>query len=100
MGYYVKAHTAEIEEKDLYAWQWTGYYGISALVFAVEHCLAGQKAKTEYVKLPLVEGSVKKQVEEQNIENQRKQFVEMLQNMKANFEATHPEKKHKGATVS
>lgn len=29
---------------------WWGNYGISALVYAIEHCLAGKKAKSEYVK--------------------------------------------------
>lgn len=33
---------------------WWGNYGISALVFAVEHCLAGRSAKTEYVEKPIL----------------------------------------------
>lgn len=34
-------------------WLWWGSYGISALIYAVEHCLAGESAKTEYVKEPI-----------------------------------------------
>lgn len=29
---------------------WWGNYGISALIYAIEHCLAGNKAKSQYVK--------------------------------------------------
>lgn len=32
---------------------WVGNYGISALVYAVEHCLNGKKAKSEYIDKPV-----------------------------------------------
>ena len=32
---------------------WVGNYGISALVYAVEHCLNGSKAKSSYIDKPI-----------------------------------------------
>ena len=61
----------------------------NAVSVAVEHCLAGRKAKSQYLKSPLRE-----QLEEQNEENlseeklqiMREQFVAKLITMKANFD--------------
>lgn len=39
---------------------WWGTYGLSAVSVAVEHCLAGKKAKSEFVKTPLLQTSDKK----------------------------------------
>lgn len=40
---------------------WFGNYGVSAIGVAVEHCLVGHKARSEYVKKPLFSeiGSIK-----------------------------------------
>lgn len=95
MMHYVRAHRADIEEKDMYIWNWTGSYGISALVFAIDHCLNGKKASTEYVKAPVIDGKMKEQIEKNNKERQLQEFVASLETMKANFEAAHPEKKRK-----
>lgn len=35
-------------------WAWWGNYGISALCFAIEHCLNGKKAKSKYVNEPIM----------------------------------------------
>ena len=40
--------------EDEKAWRIWGNYGISALIFAIEHCLSGQKAKSEYIKKPVL----------------------------------------------
>ena len=82
---YVKAHTVEIEERDMHIWEWTGAYGISALVYSLDHMFNGKKAKTEYPKTPIVEGKIKQQIEENNIVRQREEFVRMLETMQRNF---------------
>lgn len=46
---YLKAHKEELKEKDYLAWL-SNQYTLSAVLVAVEHCLAGKKAKSEYVK--------------------------------------------------
>lgn len=87
MTYYIRAHRTEIEERDMYVWEWTGSYGISALMFAIDHNLSGHKAVTEYLDKPVIDGNIRKQIEENNIQRQREQFVAMLETMQANFEA-------------
>lgn len=69
-----------------------GMYVQNAVSVAVEHCLAGRKAKSQYLKAPLRE-----QFEEQNEDNiseeklqrMREQFVAKLITMKTNFELEH-----------
>ena len=48
-----KAHKKKIEEQDVLQHLWWGNYGISALRFAIDHCLNGKKANTEYLKEPI-----------------------------------------------
>ena len=50
-----KGHDLHIREMDDYIHEAVGYYGISALIFAVEHCLAGNKAKTKYQEKTLLD---------------------------------------------
>lgn len=51
---YLKAHKEELKEKDYLAWI-QGQYTLSAVSVAVEHCLAGRKAKSKYIKKPLLQ---------------------------------------------
>lgn len=50
---YLKAHEEELKEKDYLAWI-QGRYTLSAVSVAVEHCLAGRKAKSQYIKEPIL----------------------------------------------
>lgn len=45
--------------RDEEMWMWWGNYGISALMFSVEHCFSGQKAKLEYIKNPVLSEEAK-----------------------------------------
>ena len=49
---YVQAHKMEQKENDSMAWLYCGNYVLSAISVALEHCLAGSKAKSEYIKEP------------------------------------------------
>lgn len=51
---YAKAHKMEQKEADSMAWLLCGNYMLSALTVALEHCLAGSKAKSEYIKEPVL----------------------------------------------
>lgn len=55
LGPYSKAHNMEVIEQDNLMWTWWGNYGLSAVSVAVEHNLAGQKAKSEYIKNPVLQ---------------------------------------------
>lgn len=50
-----KGHDLRIREMDDYVHQAVGYYGLSALMVSIEHCLFGNKAKTEYHKESLLD---------------------------------------------
>lgn len=84
---YLKAHKEELKEKDYLAWL-QGQYTLSAVSVAVEHCLAGRKAKSKYIKKPLLQEleEQNKPMTEEEIQRQRELFVAKLQAMKTNFE--------------
>lgn len=63
---YEKAHQQKLEEKDRLIHLWMGNYGLSALVFAIEHCLHGDKATSTYIKKPLLSNSSKETSDESN----------------------------------
>ena len=67
---------------------WIGTYGVSALLFAIEHCLNGKKAKTKYVDTPLMQKveNQNKPLSEEDLQKQRELFVAKLEVMKSNFE--------------
>lgn len=52
---YAKAHKIEQREADNMAWIQCGNYLLSAFSVALEHCLAGKKAKSEYIKQPVLD---------------------------------------------
>lgn len=50
---YDKAHEIKIKEQDTLMHSWWGTYGLSAVAYAVEHCLAGNKARSKYIERPI-----------------------------------------------
>lgn len=85
------AYKKRLREQDYLQYLWWGKYGVSAVYVAVEHCLAGKKAKSKYVDKPVL-----KEMEEQNkpmseeeLQKQRELFVAKLEVMKTNFELNH-----------
>lgn len=51
---YDRAYAEEIKEKDKLIHMWIGNYGLSALVYAIDHCLQGNKASTKYISSPIL----------------------------------------------
>lgn len=49
----LKGHEEKLKEQDHMAWL-QGQYTLSAVSVAVEHCLAGRKAKSQYIKKPIL----------------------------------------------
>ena len=76
-------------------WLWFGTYGISAFSFAIDHCMNGNKAKTEYMEHPLL--SELKDNDEEEIKKRREAFVLKMQTMKANFDIAHRKKNTDGS---
>lgn len=92
---YLKAHREELKEKDYLAWL-SNQYTLSAVLVAVEHCLAGKKAKSKYIEKPILQEIEKKQIENKNVllteEEKKKQTEKLfmqLRIMGANFKLEH-----------
>lgn len=51
---YDKAFDKKIEMIDSLVWRFCGEYFLSAVSVAVEHCLAGKKAKLKYTEKPIL----------------------------------------------
>lgn len=86
---YVGAYKIKIEMADRLAWQFCGNYVLSAVSVAVEHCLAGTKAKSEFIKEPALKTAqeANKPMSEDDIQKQRDLFIAKLTAMKANFDS-------------
>lgn len=52
---YAKAYKLETTEKDNIIHAVCGSYVLSAVSVAVEHCLAGRKAKSKYIERPILQ---------------------------------------------
>lgn len=50
----LKGHEEKIREQDYLAWLF-GQYTLSAVSVAVEHCLAGRKAKSKYMEKSIMQ---------------------------------------------
>jgi hypothetical protein len=80
----------ELKEMDSYIYSVCGSYVLSALSVAIEHCLVGKKAKSEYI-----DKTIMKKIEEDRPltedekKIQRNAFVTKMMAMKANFDAMH-----------
>lgn len=83
----IKGHREKIKEQDYLAWMFN-QYTLSAVMVAVEHNLAGRKAKSKYIEKPLLQEAEKKNVPmtEDEIQKQRELFIAKMQAMKTNFD--------------
>lgn len=89
---YIKAHKMKIQEADRMAWSFCGNYVLSAMTVAIDHCLNGRKAKSEYIKKPVFDmNNTDDNLSEDEIQRQRELFVAKLMTMKANFELNKKE---------
>ena len=55
---YLKMHKEELKEKDYLAWL-SNQYTLSAVLVVIEHCFAGRKARSEYIKEPILQTAEK-----------------------------------------
>lgn len=95
---YGEAYKIKIHTMDRLAWQFCGSYVLSAVTVAVEHCLAGKKAKSEYMDKPVLERveAANKPMGEDEIQRQRDLFVAKLMVMQANYKMNHKPKETGG----
>ncbi len=55
---YLKMHKEELKEKDYLAWL-SNQYTLSAVLVVIEHCFVGRKARSEYIKEPILQTAEK-----------------------------------------
>lgn len=98
---YTKANKIKMQVQDEVIWSACGNYVLSAVFVAVEHCLAGNKAKSKYIEQP-----ISKIIEERNrplteeeLQRQRELFVQEIENMRIRFQKHHKAKKKSGKAV-
>lgn len=96
---YAKAHKLEAMENDSIIHAACGSYVLSAVSVAVEHCLAGRKAKSKYIDKPIMQEINQKQEQRSNApltdEDKKKKTEQLFMNLRimgANFNLNHPKK--------
>lgn len=80
----MKGHEEKTKEQDYLAWIFN-QYTLSAVSVAVEHCLAGRKAKSEYIKEPILSKTIAndKEITEKDIQMAiltEQRYIEMAVN--------------------
>lgn len=87
---YFEAYKVKVKMRDEEMWL-MGIYVHSAVQVAVEHCLAGRKAKSKYIEEPFLQKHEKdnQPLSKEELQRQRELFVAKLEVMKANFEINH-----------
>ncbi len=87
---YEKSYNLQLKQQDYMNWL-SNQYTLSAVSFSIEHCIMGRKAKSKYIKKPLLQEleEENKPMTEEELQKQRELFVAKLQAMKTNFELNH-----------
>ena len=88
-----KGHEEKIKEQDYLAWI-SNQYTLSAVSVAVEHCLAGRKAKSKYIEEPIlynIGNSTKEStpMTDEEKKQQTEQLFMKLRIMGTNFNMNH-----------
>lgn len=65
---------------------WVGEYGISALVFAIDHCLNGKKARSKYMEKPIRLFELTKSEKKAQKENATDMFIAWANATKASYD--------------
>lgn len=91
---YEKAYEQKRMIEDEEKWFEWGKYGLSALIYAIEHCLNGEKAKSKYIPTPILQEYKEKNkpLTEDDIKRGREEFIANMKAMKASFDANKKKK--------
>ena len=86
---YAKAYKIQMQQQDSQLYT-MGMYALSAVSVAIEHCFAGKKATSEYIKQPFlseIQTEEKQELtEEERIQAERNRQYMILKVMQTNFE--------------
>ena len=67
-------------------YNWVGHYGVSALMFAIDHCLNGRKAKAKYLEQPIQIFELTEEEKEKATQKARQNFLAWAENMQRKFD--------------
>lgn len=81
LGYCLKGHRLKKKMRDEEMWLWFGNYALSAVGVAVDYNLRGDKAKSEYIKKPILQEEKKES--EYKESNEEIAIFEMKQRINA-----------------
>ena len=81
---YAEAHKLEMSEMDNYIYSVFGTYGISALMFAIEHNLA-KNPKSKYIKKPMLDFNISNEIREEDKQKEVDLFFAQERARKRNF---------------
>ena len=103
LGYCLKGYEMRRKMQDMAVWEYFGTYGLSAVMTAVEHCLAGTKAVSKYIEKPnLQDGTLQSRPlteEEKMLEVDK--FFAQEEARRINWRRTHRKKmEQQGGDVS
>lgn len=84
---YIEAQKIRMKQEDENNWN-LGKYVLSAVMVAVEHNLAGKKAKSKYIEKPFLHDAFEEE-SKQSIEMQRELYVKRLEARKKKFDLYH-----------
>lgn len=90
---FIEAHKIQLKEQDYMNWL-SNQYTLSAVSVAVEHCLAGKKARSKYIEKPIIQEIEEKQksnkpLSEEEKKKQTERLFTSLRIMEANFNLNH-----------
>ena len=89
----VEGHRQKLEEEDRLMWQWFGVYGTLSVLTAVDKCINGKKAKSQYIDKPLMaKGEAadgEKELTQEEKDRLLKKFARSMEIRKFNFDLTH-----------
>lgn len=85
-----RAYQDDLEFKNGLIHSMVGTYGISALAFAIDHCLNGKKAKSKYIEKPL-EIIPKDNKGEIATQNARNAFLDWAESMRKKYTKVNEE---------
>ena len=92
LEYCLKGYELRRRLRDRDMWEYFGTYGLSAVMTAVEHCLAGRKAVTRYIDKPnLQEGRIQdRQLSEEEKMREVDRFFAQEEARRINWRRNHP----------
>lgn len=86
----LKGHQEQVKQQDYFAWLYN-QYTMSAVSVAVEHCLAGKKAKSKYIRRPIMQEIYDDTQQQYNESKEECAVFEMKQRIKLLKEQNLPE---------